>query len=181
MSLHRNNSIVDIYTTTLYINTFKLGKIMKELFNNIIQTTTAILISCIVVYGIVYAQQICCSTIVDACIPTSNRISVSYTIGNSCETSPSHHRNNQLQSNLCSKNILSEFGEGNTCCATNRCDSYNQPAYFSLSSIQNLYPLQKTLSSFNVISGAQTNFEPRSLSTSLKAIPIYILTQSIIC
>jgi len=149
MSLHRNNSIVDIYTTTLYISTFKLGKIMKELFNNIIQTTTAILISCIVVYGIVYAQQICCSTIVDACIPTSNRISVSYTIGNSCETSPSHHRNNQLQSNLCSKNILSEFGEGNICCATNRCDSYNQAAYFSLSSIQNLYPLQKTLSSFN--------------------------------
>jgi len=154
---------------------------MKELFNKIIQTTTAILISCIVVYGIVYAQQVCCSTIVNACIQISNRNSVSYAIGNSCETSPSHHRNNQLQSNLCSKNFLSDFGEGNTCCETNRCDSYNQAAYFSLSSIQNLYPLQKTLSSFNVISGAQTNFEPKNLSTSLKAVPIYILAQSIIC
>jgi len=154
---------------------------MKELFNNIIQTTTTILISCIVVYGIVYAQRVCCSTIVVACIPTSNIISVSYTIGNFCETFLSHHRNNQLQSNLFSKNFLSDFGEGNTCCETNRCDSYNQAGYFSLSSIQNLYPFQKTLSSFNVISGAQTNFEPKSLSTSLKGVPIYILTQSIIC
>jgi len=153
---------------------------MKGLFNKIIQTSTATLISWIVVYGIVYAQQVCCNTIVDACIPTSNRISVSYTIGNFCRTSPSHHRNNQLQSNLFSKNFLTDFGEGNTCCETNRCDSYNQATYFSLSFIQDLSPLQKTLSSFNVISGAQTNFEPKSLSF-LKAVPIYILTQSIIC
>jgi len=181
MSLHRNNSIVDILPQRSIQTPSKAGKIMKELFNKIIQTTTAILISCIVVYGIVYAQQVCCSTIVDACIRTSNRISGSYTIGNSCETSPSHHRNNQLQSNLCSKNFLSNFGEGNTCCETNRCDSYNQAAYFSLSSIQNLYPLQKPLSAFNVISGGQINFEPKSPSTFLKAVPIYILTQSIIC
>ena len=181
MSLHRNNSIVDIIYHDVAYKRFQLEKTMKILFNRIIQTSTAILISCIVVYGIVYAQQVCCSTTVDVCIQASNRISASYTIGNSYETSPSHYRSNQLQSNFCSKNFLPDFGEGNTCCETNRCNSYNHATYFSLSSIQNLYPLQKTLSSFNAISGTQTNFEPKSLSASRKAVPIYILTQSIIC
>jgi len=181
MSLHRNNSIVDIVYHDVVGKIFQLGKTMKESFNKISQTSTAILISWIIVYGIMYAQQVCCSTTVDACIPISNRILGSYAIANSCETSPSHHCNNQLQSNFCSKNFLSDFGEGNICCETNRCNSYNQAKYFSLSSIQNLYPLQKTLSSFTVSSGAQTNFEPKSLSPSLKAVPIYILTQSIIC
>ncbi len=154
---------------------------MKNIFTKIIQSSTVILIFWIVVYGIVYAQQACCSTIVDACIPAFSRISDSYTVGSFRRTSPAHHRNNKLQSNLCSKNIPADFGEGNTCCETNRCDSYNQATYFSLSFTRDLYPLQKTLSAFNVISGAQTNFEPKSLSLSLKAEPIYILTQSIIC
>jgi len=153
---------------------------MKKLFTKIIQSSTMILISWIVVHGIVYAQQACCSTIVDACIPVFSRISDSYTVGNFCITSPSHRRNNRLQSNLCSKKILADFGEGNTCCETNRCDSYNQGTYLSLSFIQDL-SLQKNLSSFNVISGAQTNFEQKSLSPTPKTVPIYILTQSIIC
>ena len=154
---------------------------MKKLIDKIIQTSTAILISCIVVYGIVYAQPICCSTIVDACIPTSNRISVSYNIDNSCRTVHSHHFNNQLQSTLCSKNIPADFGSGNTCCETDRCDGYNQAAEFSLSFIQDFYPLQKNLGSFDAGNGTQARFEPYNLSTSHKAIPIYILTESIIC
>lgn len=154
---------------------------MKESFNKIIQISTAILISCIVVYGIVYAQQVCCGNIVEVCIPTSNRISVRYNIDNSCRISPSHYLNNQLQSNLCSKNILADFGPGNTCCETDRCDSYNQATYLSLSFIQDFYPLQKNVSSFDTGNGEQTAFEPYRLSTSLKAVPIYIITQSIIC
>jgi hypothetical protein len=154
---------------------------MKESINRIIKTSTAMFISCIVVYGIVYAQQVCCSTIVDVCIPASNRNSISYNIDNSCRISPSHYLTNQLQPNLCSKNILADFGSGNTCCETDRCDSYNQATYFSLTFIQDFYPLQKNVSSFDAGNGAQTAFEPYSLSTSLKVVPIYILTQSIIC
>jgi len=131
--------IVDKAITMWHINFPKLRKTMKKLFEKIIQCSTVILISWTVVYGIVYAQQACSSTIVDACIPTLSRISDSYAADSFCRTSPSHHRNNKLQSNLCSKNIPADFGEGNTCCETNRCDSNN------------------------------------------KAVPIYILTQSIIC
>jgi hypothetical protein len=154
---------------------------MKKLIDKIIQTSTAILISCIVVYGIVYAQPICCSTIVAACIPTSNRISISYNIDNSFRISPSHHFNNQPQSTICSKNILADFGSGNTCCETDRCDGFNQVAEFSLSFIQDFYPLQKNIGSFDAGNGAQARFEPYNLSTPHKAIPIYILTESIIC
>jgi hypothetical protein len=154
---------------------------MKESFNKIIQISTAILISCFVVYGIVYAQQVSCSTIIDGCIPASSRISCGYTSSNSWATSPLYNRNAQLRSNLCSKNIPADFGSGNTCCETDRCDSYNQATYLSLSFIQDFYPLQKNVSSFDVGNSAQTAFEPYSLSTSLKVVPIYILTQSIIC
>jgi len=154
---------------------------MKEMFNKVIQTSTAMLLFCIVVCGIVYAQLVCCSTIVDACIPTSGRLSVSYNIDNSCRISPSHYFNNQQQSNICSKNILADFGSGNTCCDTDRCDSYNQATYLSLSFIQFFYPLQKNVSSFDAGNGGQAAFEPYRQSTSLKAAPIYILTQSIIC
>lgn len=154
---------------------------MKALFNKIIQTCTAILISIIVVYGIVYAQQICCSTIVNACIPSSIKISVSYNIDNSCRTTPPHYLNNQLLTNLCSNNFLGDFGSGNVCCETDRCDWYNQSTYLSLSFHQNFYPLQKKVSSFDAGDGAQTTFEPYGLQTSDKAVPIYIMTQSIIC
>jgi hypothetical protein len=156
-------------------------KKMKEFVNKIIQTSTGIVISCIVVYGIVYAQQVCCSTMVNGCIPAFDRISGGYTSGKSWTNSQSYDRNYQLQSNLCSKNVLADFGSGNACCETDRCDSYNQATYFSLSFIQDFYPLQKNVSSFDAGNGAQTTFEPYSLPTSLKAVPIYIMTQSIIC
>jgi hypothetical protein len=133
------------------------------------------------VHGIVYAQQEYCGTIVDACIPTSKIISGSYTSGNSWTTSPPYHRNIQLLSNICSNNFLADFGAENTCCETDRCDSYKQAKYFSLSFFPDRYPLQKNVSFFEADNGAQTKFEPYSLSTSLKVVPIYIMTQSIIC
>jgi len=154
---------------------------MKESFNKITQASTAILITCIVVYGIVYAQQVCWSATVNACILTSNRISVVYASGNSWTSSLSHQRSYQLRSNFCSKSFLADFGAGNTCCETDRCDSYNQATYFSLSVIQDLYQFQKNVSSYDADNSLQTTFEPYGLPTSLKAVPIYIMTQSIIC
>jgi len=154
---------------------------MKELINKIILIGTTIVASNIVVCGIVYAQQVSCSTIVNTCIPTSNRILFVYASSNSWTTSHAYNRNSQLRSNLCSKNFLADFDSDNTCCATDRCDEYNQSKYFSLSFIQDFYSLQKKISSFDAGKVSQTKFEPYSLPTSLKAVPIYIVTQSIIC
>jgi len=127
---------------------------MKELINKCIQTITAILISSIVVYG-VYAQKVCCKTIIDACIPASDRISSGYTTGSRWTTFQSQRRNIQLQSNLCSKNILADFGAGNTCCQTDRCDGDNLSTEFSLSFIHDFNPLQKIASSFDAGNSAE--------------------------
>jgi hypothetical protein len=154
---------------------------MRKIFNKYILTTTTILISGVVAYGIVYAQQVCCNTIVNTCIQASDRIPGGYTSGSSWTTSRSQHRNIQLQSNLCSKNIPGDFGAENTCCQTDRCDSNNQATYFSLSFVQGFYPLQKNASFFDPGYGAQTAFDPDSLSTFLKTLPVYLITQSIIC
>ena len=154
---------------------------MKKLFKKIIKTSSSIVISCIVVYGSVYAQQVYCGTIVDACIQASNRISGGYASDNSWTTSLSYRRNIQLLSNISSNNFLANFGAGNPCCETDRCDTYKQATYFSLSFFQDFYPHQKNVSFSDADFGAQTPFEPYRLLTSLKAVPIYITTQSIIC
>ncbi len=162
------------------IETFsKLRKTMKNLLKKITQSSTVILISLSVVYGSVYAQQACCSTIVDACIPTFNRIS-NYTNNNSCRTSPSHHRNPRLQPIHYSEYFPADCDAKNICCGTDRCDRYNQGTYFNPSFPQYAYPLHKNVSSFDVSDGKQRASETYSLSTPFKAVPIYILTQSII-
>jgi hypothetical protein len=150
------------------------------LLKKIIQSSTVILIFWIVVYGIVYAQQACCSNIADARIPTFCRVSNSYTIDSHSKTLPPHHRNHRLQPIHCSENFLADCDVKNPCCKTDRCDRYNQGTYFNPSFPQYAYPLQKNVRSFHVSDGEQRAFETYSLSTPLKAVPIYILTQSII-
>jgi len=152
---------------------------MKQLLKKTTQSSTVILISWILVHGSVHAQQACCSTIVDACIPTFYRIS-NYTNNNSCKTSPSHHRNPRLQPIHCSDNFSADCDSKNACCKTDRYNRYNQSTYFNPSFLKFAYPLQKNVSSFDVSDSEQRAFETCSLSTPLKAVPIYILTQSII-
>ena len=154
---------------------------MKKSLKKIIQVSSAIFITWIVVYGIVYAELVSCSTIVENCIATSDRVLVGNTNGNFWTSSSSHQRKNQLRSNFCSKNILAGCGSENTCCERDRCVNYNQANYFNLTYIKYFYPLQKDVSSFGAVNDGQTAFEPYYLSISLKAVPIYILTQSIIC
>lgn len=154
---------------------------MKEPLNRIIQTSTAIFLTWVVVYGIVYAQQMCCSTIVGACIPPSNIISASYINANSLTALPSHQQNRQLRSNLCPKNITADFGSGNKCCETNQCVSHNQTTYLNISFIPDVFPLQKGARVFDAGVGGRPAVESCSPSISPTAVPIYILTQSIIC
>ena len=152
---------------------------MNKILKKTTQSSTLILISWIVMYGSVYAQQACCSAMVDACIPAFSRNS-SYTNDNSCRTSPSHHRNRRLQPIHYSDNFQADCDSKNACCKTDRYNRYNQSTYFNPSFPKYAYPLQKNVSSFDVSDSEQRAFETYILSTLLKAVPIYILTQSII-
>ena len=154
---------------------------MKGLFNKYILSSTAILISCIIVYGITYAQQVCCSTMIATCIPASNRIFGGCTSDGYWANSQSYDRNNLTRSNLCSKNVLANFGSENACCETDQRDNYKQTTKFSFPFIQDFYPLQKNASSLDAGNATQTAFESFRLPTSLKVVPIYIIIQSIVC
>ena len=154
---------------------------MKASNNKIIKTCSAILISCIAVYGIVFAQQVCCSSIIDACIPTFNRISANCNNNGSCRITQLRSLNNLLQSGLCSKNLLEDFDAATTCCKTDRCDSYTEATVLSLSTIRNVHLLQFNNSSPDAGNVAPVTFQPYNLSTPCNTVPIYILTESIIC
>ncbi len=156
----------------------KIVKTMKELIKKYFHSSSAILIFCIAVYGIACAQQVCCSTTVNNCIPASNRFLVDYNTDISCRTSPSHHLTSQLSLNT----LSNSFGAEDACCETDNCDDYSQATYVLPSLIYDYYLLQKTVNAFDAgNNSAQTTFEPYTLPSSLNAVPIYILTQSIIC
>ena len=146
-----------------------------------IQFISAILLFIVVVYGIVYAQQASCRTIAEACIPAFSRDSGSDCIDGCCNVSPTNNRNNPLLSANYSGIPLSDVGSDNACCEPNRCDGYNQGTACSISFIQGFYPFQLTISSFDANISEQPTFHPKKRSGILNTVPIYILTESIIC
>jgi hypothetical protein len=150
-------------------------------FNNSFQTTATVLISCILIYGIAFAQQVCCTNIIDADIPASSKIACDYTSDDSWTIFPSHNRNIQLRPKLCRKILSIDFGSGNTCCETNQCNDYNKVTYISLSFVQDSYPLNKNVNAQVAGIDSQTTFAPYRLPASFKPSPIYIIKQSIIC
>jgi hypothetical protein len=153
---------------------------MKDLIKKSIQIITAILLFIIVAYGIVYAQQVCCSKIAEACIPAFSQVSDSYFIDECCKISHTRNRNRQLLSSNYSENLLADFGSGSTCCETDRCDGFNQASVCNISFVQDFYPFQPILRSFDADSGGQSAFHPNKRSIFHNAVPIYILTESIL-
>ena len=153
---------------------------MEKLLKKIIQGSIVVLMSWGVVSGIVYAQQEGCSSTVGTCIPTFNRISDSCATDSSCTASPPLRRNRRLQPIHCSENFLAGCDAKKTCCKTDRCDRDYQCRYFNPSFSQYTHPLQKNVGFFHANDGEQSALETYILSTSLKAVPIYILTQSIL-
>lgn len=154
---------------------------MKQFTKKILLTSVAIMTACIIVYGMAYAQQPCCRTILDDCIPTSSRILVGYSTDDSYRISPLDRLNNPRQSNLCSNCRPADFDPGNACCETDRCDNYGQTTEFSPSFIQEFRLLQKSVCPSDTDSGAKASFEQLNLFSPHKPVPIYILKESIIC
>lgn len=154
---------------------------MKKLLHKIIQIMAAILIFCIVGYSIVYAQQVCCNTVADAYIPAFKILSSTYNIDNPFIFSPPQNVDYNLKPNIYFKNNPADCGSGNSCCQTDHCDNYNQLTEFPLSFVHNFYLHKKNFSLWVTDNGAQNANQPYNFSTPHKAVPIYILKESIIC
>jgi len=154
---------------------------MKKLISRTIQISTGMVVSCIVAYAIVYAQQECCSTIADVCVTAFKRASVNHNVGDSRKTAPLCGLDeNQRLSSVCCNNFQADCGDANICCETNRCDSYQQAERFSLTYTQNPDPLNENVTSFDSGNRVQITNETYGPQTAPDALRIYILTQSII-
>jgi hypothetical protein len=154
---------------------------MRKIINNIIQNSAAVMIFLIIFYGIVFAQQICCKVDANACIPAINRISGDYAISKVCMAAPSHLISTQSQLIQCSKNCMADFGDGISCCETDRCDSNYPNVSYIPTNVQDCYLAINSPCTDNTTNHLKIKSEQINTSTSHKTAPIYILTQSIVC
>ena len=83
--------------------------------------------------------------------------------------------------NFCSSTCIIDLSSESTCCKTERCDGDIQTTDISISVMQDLYSLNKTTASLDAGNKVENTSEPYTIPTSLKILPIYIMTQSIIC
>lgn len=153
---------------------------MQRFINKIILTNAAIIVACIVLYGIVQAQRTSCSTISDRCIQVF-KIKSNNNIENPYGTLPSHRRNNQPRPITRSVCMLVDMGPDTTCCESDRCSGHNPPIEFGLSFIKKFQLLNKNVHPFDAIGGRKTSIEQHILPSPYKAAAIYILTNSFIC
>lgn len=154
---------------------------MKKPISRAIQIGTAAVVSCIVAYGVVYAQQACCGTVTDVCVAASNRAAVSYNVGDSGKSAPLRGPGeNQRLSSICSDSYPADCSDANVCCETYRCDSHQQTKRFSLPYRQDPGPLNEHVTRFDSGNRVQITRETYGSQEAPDALRIYILTQSII-
>ena len=149
--------------------------------NKKIKTIATVFISCVLVYGIAFAQQVCCKDIVCTDKPSSIKIACDYAGGDSWVIFPSHNRNTQLQPKLCRSVSSLDYAAGNTCCETDPCSGDNILSYISLLLFQYSNSLNKGANARVAGIDLRSTFVPYRLQRSLKTLPLYIIKQSIIC
>lgn len=154
---------------------------MKKSFNNIIQTGSALLISWIVVYGIVNVQLENCSAIASVCNPAFNWTRLGQTGESSQPDSPSCKPRGKLRPLVCQKNLPTDLNAKNAGCEFDHCARQSRITKIRLIPGQGLYSLHKYINSFDAATRDKTDLKQYNLSIALKSVPIYILTQSIIC
>jgi hypothetical protein len=176
-----SNSFIDNKSQCGNSKPCELREIMQALKKKIIVAAAVILLSWVLVCGIAFAKQGCYKINLDDYLSPSGRTSFGHTSINFDKISLLHQRESLQNKTTSFKDCLADFDDENTCCFTNRCGSYRQTSYHSFSFTQDYYSFKKIPSSFIVIVGTQNQILSKKLSSSSKAIPIYIFTQSIIC
>lgn len=150
---------------------------MKKLIRKFTHACAAAVIACFAIYGMVYAQQVCCTDIANECIPVLSHISANNSFSNACIPSPMHRFRSETSTNHC-KNDLND---AETCCKNNSCDTYGQTVYISPSSTYDVTVLQNEVSSIDTCINTPFFHKASTLPISPISEPIYILTQSILC
>ena len=154
---------------------------MKEMYKKPAQLTLALIISWIVTFGIVFAQPLCCGTIIDRCLPAFKRTHIDDAHSIKCRASLSQRRNSQLYAIGSPVILQADYDDDVTCCEKQPCDGFNQTKCLNSSSQQSPNLPVKKFGLVDAIDGFQNTLTQKSLSIPLRLIPIYILTKTIIC
>lgn len=154
---------------------------MKEMYKKPAQLTLALLISWIVSFGIVFAQPLCCGTIIDRCFPAFKRTHIADALSIKCGASLSQRRNSQLHAIGSPVILQADYDDDVTCCEKQPCDGFNQTTCFNSSPAQNSILPVTRVGLVGANNGFQNALNLKSQSIPLRLTPIYILTKSIVC
>ena len=150
---------------------------MKERLDQYILIGLGIIVSGIVVYAFVHARHVCCSPVKTSVLMVDKKFSpdVSSHLG---ATFAPRGQNDQRRSNNGRIKHRPGCGAGNACCGTGQCAGFKQAAYVGSSTILSVYPVHKDEILFMAPDSLQTALKPVDL---VKPLPLYILTQTLLC
>ena len=154
---------------------------MSDMVKYLAQIISALVISWIISYGIVFAQPFCCGTIPDRCISAFNRIKTDAKLSIICRASVSHNRGGTQPWVIASELSVNNVNAKSSCCENERCDGFDLTTCYNSSSLQGPILQVKEFGSFQVTNGLQNTVNKESKSIPLHPTSIYILNRSIIC
>ena len=154
---------------------------MSDMVKNLTQVCIALLLTWIISYGGVFAQQLCCGTISDRCISVFNRINTDATLRIKCRASESHNRGRIQPCIISSELSPNKVNAKSSCCENEPCDRFNLTTCYNNSSPQAPVLRVKEFGSFHETNSPLNSLNQKSLPIPPHPASIYILTRSIIC
>ena len=147
----------------------------------ILKAGTALVISCIAVYGIIYAQPVCCNILKSVHTPIFSGISAGYDLDGICWKVSSRDLNSQLQSVYRNGDLAADFASGHSCCESLPCHGSKQNRYLSRLSVRDFFPFLNATCTVDMDNVDNFTITPVSLPAPSRPSTIFILTQSFLC
>ena len=154
---------------------------MRIIFKKLTNALISLIIFGITVCGIVNAQNICCNEKLNSCNPISKGIVGADAADNISSRSLMHNQSDRIRTNTCSKQNMASFGSGQECCEIDYYELYNIDKHISPAVTKAAYSSQLNEYIEKSIIDSDHKFELYYQPYSTMAVPIYILTLSIIC
>ena len=174
-----------MFATSWHRAQLMTGSIMPISTKKILYGCGAAIVFCAIAYGMAQAQLLCCGvSSVERCISAHVKTFDQHSDRIARIGRRSHEPDRRIPPKLRSESICSpekpDFGPGQTCCETARCSGYTLSAYL----IPDPVPYEALQGGQGRIAGdhgAQISSESNELTAIPISVPIYLMTQSILC
>jgi len=154
---------------------------MRSYFKQIGKTYIGVFIISAILCTNVGAQGVCCNEDLYSC-NLSARLDGSMDIATiALSESRCHKSGNLLQQKSCSDEKIFKVAPGTNCCDVDCCEDYNKASYIQLSLVQVDNSSQLMKPSTILSKGIEKKFDANIQPKITLSIPIYLLTQSLLC